>query len=131
MNCNQTEAETGSFVSIVKGAIACLLSLILLTIILGSLTDLGWSGLLRWSGKGYLLLLYLSLTGGSIFAGFYSRNLGWVVGMGVGVLISLILLVSALLSGETIKWGFFIFKALIHCFIGAFGGIIGINISKK
>jgi putative membrane protein (TIGR04086 family) len=131
MEYNQTEPETVSYVSIVNGTIVCFISLICLTIILGSLTNFGWPGMLHWPGSGYLMLVYFSLTGGSIFAGLYSRNLGWVVGMGVGLLTSFILLISALLSGEAIKWGLFILKAFIHCFIGAFGGIIGINISKK
>jgi putative membrane protein (TIGR04086 family) len=130
MNYNQAETETGFYVSIVKGTTACFFSVIFLTMILGGLTNLGWPGMLYWSGSGYLMLVYLSLTCGSIFAGLDSRNLGWVVGMGVGLLTSFILLISILLFGEGIKWGLFIFKTFIHCFIGAFGGIIGINISK-
>jgi putative membrane protein (TIGR04086 family) len=125
--------ELGNFIlgPIVKGTIVGFLTVIFLTIGLGMITNAGWQGMLHWSSGAYLMLVYLSLIIGSLCAGFYSCNSGWVVGMGVGLLISFLFLINALLSGEGIKWLFFIFKTFIHCFIGAFGGIIGINITKK
>jgi putative membrane protein (TIGR04086 family) len=131
MNYPQTESTSFSYVAVVKGVIVCLLSIILVTMILGSLTHAGWRGMLYWSGGGYLVLLYLPLTVGAICAGFYSRQLGWVVGLGVGLVTSVFFLFNAWFAGENVKMFLFVVKTLINCFIGAFGGIIGINISKK
>jgi putative membrane protein (TIGR04086 family) len=130
MTYHQAESGNVFYGPIVKGVGAGFCCVILFTIGLGLLTNAGWQGMLHWSNGAYLLLVYFSIVCGSVVAGLFSRNLGWIAGMGVGLVISLLLLINVLLSGEGIKWLFFIFKTFIHCFIGAFGGIIGINIAK-
>jgi putative membrane protein (TIGR04086 family) len=131
MNYNRAEYPSFSYVAVAKGVIVCLLTIILATIILGGFTDAGWTGMLYWSDGGYLALVYLSLTAGAISAGVFSRSSGWVVGLGVGLLTSIFFLINAWLAGENVNLMLFIAKTFINCFIGAFGGIIGINISKK
>jgi putative membrane protein (TIGR04086 family) len=131
MTNKQDTCQTEFYFPVITGNIVVFLSIIILAALLGSFTHFGWPGLLNWPNGVYSILVYISLTMGSIYAGLGSRNQGWAVGAGVGLLASLLLLVSTFLAGEPIKWGVSIFKAFINIFICVFGGIIGINLAKK
>ncbi|HYH02537.1 MAG TPA: TIGR04086 family membrane protein [Bacillota bacterium] len=130
-NYKQNDDNSISYQSIFKGGLVVLLLIVLLTIVLGTLTHLGWSGLLNSSGTFYMVMLYLALVSGAVYAGYSSQNLGWATGIGVGLVASVLFLMIAVLSGEPFNWLIFILKAVLNCFIGALGGVIGINITKS
>jgi putative membrane protein (TIGR04086 family) len=131
MTNNQDTCQTEFYYPILMGNIVVFLSIIILAAFFGVFTHLGWRALLSWPSGVYLILVYISLTMGSIYAGLGCRNQGWAVGAGVGLLASLLLLVATFLAGEPIKWWVSIFKAFVNIFICVFGGIIGINLAKK
>lgn len=131
MNSKQENGGSISYSSILKGGMVVLIIMVFLTVLLGILTNFGWSGLLKWSGGLYMIVLYLALVVGSIFAGMNSSTMGWVTGMGVGIITSVMLLILTKMFGEGMNWYFFTTKSFLNCFIGAFGGIIGINLSKR
>ncbi|HEY8464733.1 MAG TPA: TIGR04086 family membrane protein [Bacillota bacterium] len=131
MNYNQNGDGAISYRSILIGGLTVLLGMVLLTVVLGTLTHLGWPGLLNCSNTFYLVMFYLALVTGSVYAGFNSQSMGWLTGAGVGLFASVLLLMISILTGPAVNWFFFSLKTLINCLIGALGGIIGINITKR
>lgn len=130
-NYNQNNDNSISYRSIFKGGLVVLLVIVFLTIALGTLTHLGWPGLLNSSDTFYMVMLYLALVSGAIYAGYSSKNLGWVSGLGVGLVASVLFLIVTILSGEPFNWLIFLLKLVLNSFIGALGGVIGINIIKN
>lgn len=115
---------------IFSGSILVILVIILFSLLLGIITELGWTGITKWAGSLYLITLYLAIVIGAILAGVKSKRMGWITGLGVGIFSSILTVVFAGIMGETINWGVFVLKALINGFIGVFGGIIGVNFSR-
>jgi putative membrane protein (TIGR04086 family) len=120
-----------SYVSVFRGSMVALFCIIIAAVSLGSVIHWGAAEQIFDSGSLYLILLFTSLTFGAIYGGASSRNRGWVTGIGVGLLTSLIVLMIALGTNVEINWSIYPLKTLINCFIGAFGGIIGINTAKN
>jgi putative membrane protein (TIGR04086 family) len=120
-----------SYLAMFRGSVATLFCIIIASVSLGSMIHWGAAEQIFDSGSLYLILLFASLTCGAIYSGALSQNRGWVTGSGVGLLTSLILLMIALGTGKEINWPIYLFKTLINCFIGAFGGIIGINTAEN
>lgn len=114
---------------IVYGSLVSIGIIVFLTLIVTVLTEFGWTGTIQWSDNLFLILSYLGISIGSIIAGLKSREQGWLTGLGSGLLSSLWIFILAILIGNSINWGLFLIKSLISGFIGAFGGIIGVNIS--
>ncbi|MGE5581333.1 MAG: TIGR04086 family membrane protein [Bacillota bacterium] len=118
--------------SVVYGVFAVLLWLIILTVFLAAFTELGWTATVTWPDNHlYLIIFYAAVTIGSITAGWRSRERGWVVGAGVGFLSSVLLLILAFIMHQRFNIGVFMVKMFISSFIGAFGGIIGVNLGGK
>ncbi len=116
--------------SILYGGLAVILIALFVAVLLGVLTVFGWTGTVTWPNNSlFLLALYGVIVIASILAGWRSRQKGWAVGIGVGVVGSLFFLILASIIHEPIIIGIFLVKTLISCFIGAFGGIIGVNLS--
>lgn len=113
---------------IIYGSLISIGIIIFLSLIVAVLTEFGWSGTIQWSDNLFLILTYLGVITGSIMAGLKSRERGWLTGMGSGFLSLVWTLILAVLIGNSIHWGFFLVKLLISGFIGAFGGIIGVNL---
>lgn len=116
---------------IIYGSLISIGSITFLSLIVTILTECGWSGSIQWSDNLFLMLTYFGVIVGSIMAGLKSREQGWLIGLGSGILSSIWILFLAVLIGNSIHWGFFLVKLLISGFIGTFGGIIGINLSGK
>lgn len=116
--------------SMINGSFTVVLMTLLVTVVLGILTEIGWTGTLQWGGSLYLVIVYLSVVVGSIFAGLNSGEQGWITGIGVGVIGSVLIYILAMIAGEKVDYPIFLLKILINSFIGAFGGIIGVNLSK-
>lgn len=112
-----------------SGSVIVIIMILLATLLLGILTEFGWTGTVKWSGNLYLMIIYLSIIIGSIMAGFRSNRQGWITGIGVALLSSIFILILAMLAGEKISWPVFLAKTAINSFVGAFGGIIGVNFS--
>jgi putative membrane protein (TIGR04086 family) len=116
---------------IIYGSLITVLTILILTTLIGILTNFGWTGTIKWSGNLYLIIVYIAVIAGSTMAGFKSHQKGWKIGAGVGIVSSLICLVFAMLLGEKIIWGVYLIKVLISSFIGTFGGIIGVNFTGR
>lgn len=119
-----------SCVTIFRGGMVTLSYIIIASVSLGSIIHFGATEQIFDSGSLYLILLFSSLTLGAIHGGASGQNRGWVTGIGVGFFTSLLLLMIALGTNAEINWSIYLLKTLINCFIGAFGGIIGINVKK-
>lgn len=117
--------------SIFKGGLTVVLVILFFTVFLGILTQMGWTGTIKWAGSLYLIVIYLSIVIGSITGGMTSGQMGWVTGIGVGLIASILILVLAMIARENIAWPIYLLKTMLNSFIGAFGGIIGVNLSKK
>lgn len=116
--------------SMIYGGLAVLFAVLIATVFLGILTELGWTGTITWPNNSlFLLVLYLAVIVGSIMAGWRSHQNGWAVGIGVGVISSMLFLVLVAFLPDRINLGVFLLKSFITIFIGAFGGIIGVNLS--
>lgn len=115
---------------IIKGSLFVFVVILLLTVLLGFLTEMGWTGTVQWSGSLYLMIIYLSVVTGAIIAGLKSGRYGWITGVGVGLVSSLLILILAILAGEAVHWPVYLVKTLVNSFIGAFGGILGVNFSN-
>jgi putative membrane protein (TIGR04086 family) len=115
---------------ILKGSLFVILVILLFTVLLGLLTETGWTGTVKWSSSLYLIIIYLSIIAGSVIAGLKSARRGWITGVGVGLIGSLFILFLAILAGEMIRWPIYLIKTLINIFLGAFGGILGVNFSN-
>lgn len=115
----------------ISGWLMVMILIFVATLALGILTELGWTGTVKWSESLYLTIVYIAIVSGSIIAGFRSRRQGWITGMGVAFLSSIFILILAAFTGEKILWSIFLVKLMINCFIGAFGGIIGVNFSHQ
>lgn len=131
MNKNNDENRNVSFVAILKGSLFVLVGIVIITMALGTITHLGWPGLLNSTQTFYMVMFYLTVVSGSIYAGLCSQNQGWMTGAGVGFLASLLLLIISILSGQPVNLWAFILKGMVNCLVGALGGIIGVNIIKK
>lgn len=118
------------FGSILSGSLAVVLIIFAVSLLLGILTQFGWTGMLRWSNNLLMILLYGSVVIGAILAGLKSGRNGWITGVGVGVVSSFLILLLAFMVGEPVSWPVFLVKIAINAFIGAFGGIIGVNFSS-
>ncbi len=103
----------------------------LIVILLAVLTGFGWTGLIFLPQSFYLLPFYVGLAAGSIIAGKLGQEKGWITGIGVGLFSSILLLILSLIFSGGINWAVFAVKVIINCFIGAFGGIIGVNLGGK
>jgi putative membrane protein (TIGR04086 family) len=115
--------------TLIYGSLAAFLMVLILTTCLAVLTELGWTGTITWPNHSlYLLLLFAAVIVGSLLAGWRSREKGWAVGIGVGVISSLVWLILALFLHERIQFGVFLIKTLLSTFIATFGGIIGVNL---
>jgi putative membrane protein (TIGR04086 family) len=116
--------------ALIYGSLAAFFLVLILTTCVAVLTELGWTGTITWPNHTlYLLLLFGAVIGGSLMGGWRSREKGWAVGIGVGVISSLVWLILALFLHERILFGFFLIKTLLSAFIATFGGIIGVNLS--
>ena len=131
MNTNNDENRSVSYLAILKGSLLVLVGIVIITMALGTMTHLGWPGLLNCSGTFYMVMFYLTVVVGAIYAGLCSQNQGWVTGAGVGLLASMFLLVITLLSPEPLGGWSFVLKTLVNSLVGALGGIIGVNITKQ
>ena len=115
--------------AVIYGCLAALFVDLILTTFAAVFTELGWTGTLTWPNNSlYLLFFFAAIVVGSVMAGWKSRQKGWAVGIGVAILCSILWLVLALLLRERIHIGVFLFKTLLGILIGAFGGIIGVNV---
>jgi putative membrane protein (TIGR04086 family) len=130
MGFSSENNDSFSCVTIFRGGMVTLFCVIIASVSLGSAIHFGAAEQIFDSGSLYLILLSVSLTLGAIYGGATSQNRGWVTGIGVGFLTSLLLLMIALGTNAEINWSIYLLKTLINCFIGAFGGIIGINVKK-
>jgi len=115
---------------VLKGSLAVIMIIFVLSLGLAIVTQLGWAGMLRWSDSLWMILLYVSVVIGAVIAGLKSRRNGWLAGAGVGVLSSLLILMMGWMAGEPVHWTVFTVKLAVNAFIGAFGGIIGVNFSS-
>lgn len=111
----------------------CLLTLainLVLTILLAIATEFGWTGIVKpYHNNLYLFIGYLAVIIGSVMAGKECPHHGWLTGLMVGLLSSLVLLMITAFIGQPVLWGIFLIKMLIAIFIGVFGGIIGVNLA--
>jgi putative membrane protein (TIGR04086 family) len=124
------ERSTVPVGSILYGTLVALAVNLILTIIFAVLTGFGWTASIQpYSNHLYLSMGYLAVISGSIMAGRESQVKGWLVGIGVGLTSSVVLLIINAFIGQPLVWGIFLVKMLIHGFIGIFGGIIGINLA--
>lgn len=115
--------------AVIYGSLATLFFTLILATFTAVFTELGWTGTVSWPNNSlYLLFFFAAIVIGSVSAGWKSRKKGWAVGIGVAVITSVIWLVLALFMQERVQPGIFLVKALLSIFIGAFGGIIGVNI---
>lgn len=115
--------------AVIYGSLAALFVDLILATFAAVFTELGWTGTVTWPNNSlYLLFFFVAIIIGSIMAGWKSRQKGWAVGTGVAVITSVIWLILALFLRERIELGIFLVKTLLGIFIGAFGGIIGVNI---
>ncbi len=106
--------------------------LIICGTILTFLTEFGWAGAANWPEQTmFLLIIFAGVILGSIIAGWKSKQHGWIVGLGVGVITTIFLFFLAIFSQISINYGVFLVKILICSFLGSFGGIIGVNLSTK
>ena len=127
----EQELRRFPFGTMIYGSLMALLMILGLTMILAVFTEFGWAGIENWPlNTVNLVLVYSATVFGSIAAGRRSGRQGWVVGVGVGILASLLLLIIAFMGGRTVHAGIFLVKAAICGFIGLFGGIIGVNITN-
>jgi putative membrane protein (TIGR04086 family) len=131
MGFNQEKNDSLTYVSIFRGSMVTLLGILLATIVIGIIVHFGVAVKAFESGSLYMLLLFASLAIGAIYAGSATQQMGWITGAGVGFVTSLFLLMIAMGAGQEINWSIYPLKALINCFIGAFGGIIGINTARR
>jgi len=113
------------------GVISALFVIIIGVVILGILTEFGWTGSLEWPGTLYSLFVYLAIVIGSVTAGLKSGKQGWLTGMGVGIASSFCFFIFAVWFGNKIYWPLFPLKVFISAFIGIFGGVIGVNFAKR
>lgn len=115
---------------ILYGCVIAVLAILVFTVLFSLMTQFGWTGTVRpYSNNIFLIADYFAIILGSIMAGRKSATTGWLVGIGVGLLSSLSLLLFTALMRQPVLWGVFTVKTLISCFIGAFGGIIGVNLA--
>lgn len=128
---SRADVAKGSFKPVFSGVLAAFMVLLISMFLLGCLTEFGWTGTIQWSDSLYLVIIYLSIIFGSVTAGLKSHQSGWLTGAGVGFFSSILLILLALGIGEKIYWPLFLGKLLLNTFIGAFGGIIGVNLTGK
>ncbi|HEX7714044.1 MAG TPA: TIGR04086 family membrane protein [Bacillota bacterium] len=115
---------------ILYGCVIAVLAILVFALLFSLMTQFGWTGTVRpYSNNIFLIADYLAIILGSIMAGRKSAATGWMVGIGVGFLCSLALLLLTALMRQPVLWGVFTVKTLISCFIGTFGGIIGVNLA--
>jgi putative membrane protein (TIGR04086 family) len=115
--------------AVIYGSLAVLLVNLILTTFMAVFTELGWTATVTWPNNSlYLLCFFIAMIVGSVLAGWKSRQKGWAVGISVAVVSSVMWLILALFLHERIFMGVFLFKTLLSTFIGAFGGIIGVNV---
>jgi putative membrane protein, TIGR04086 family/integral membrane protein, TIGR04097 family len=115
--------------AVIYGSLAALFVDFILVTFAAVFTELGWTGTVTWPNNSlYLLFFFMAIVIGSVLAGWKSHQKGWAVGIGVTVITSIIWLIFALLLREKIQPGIFLVKVLLGIFIGAFGGIIGVNV---
>lgn len=116
--------------SILLGGLAAFVMVLLLATVITIMTSFGWTGIIRWASTLYLIAGYLAIVVGAIYAGYHSKVEGWITGIGVGLVSTILFLFIALFSGTPVTWMAFLIKMLINSFIGSFGGIIGVNLSE-
>lgn len=117
--------------SILYGTLMALFMMLCLTFFLAVIIQFGWAGVENWPFTTiYLVVVYAATVFGSVAAGKRSMQQGWVVGVGVGLLSSLLILVIAFMGSRSVHLGIYFIKMLINSFIGLFGGIIGVNLSN-
>jgi putative membrane protein (TIGR04086 family) len=116
---------------IVYGCFVTLFWLTCITILMTIVTEFGWTGTIApYQHNLFLALGYVALVAGSVIAGLKSDSHGWLIGLGVGLGTSIILLIlDAISGGGVVHWGIYLVKTLISAFICLFGGVIGVNIS--
>ena len=115
----------------IYGSLMALLMVFGVTMILAVFTEFGWAGIENWPHNTInLMMVYCATVFGSVAAGKRSGRQGWIVGLGVGILASLLLLMIALMGGRSVHGGVFLVKSFVCGFIGLFGGIIGVNITN-
>lgn len=118
--------------AIFKGSLVAIVVIIIITFALALLTEFGWTITVFMPGNMYLLIVYTGIIIGAISAGKNGLENGWLTGIAVGALTSLIvLLMIILISKSRVNVGIYTIKSLINSFIGAFGGIIGVNIGSR
>ncbi len=128
------DQENASFPlsSIVRGTLVFIIVVAILTLLLSVLTELGWMITVFMPNYYYLFIIYIGIVCGAVYAGRNARQDGWLTGTGVGVLSSLLLLLILIfIVRERFQITAFIVKTLINAFIGAFGGIIGVNLAGQ
>ncbi|HOP73918.1 MAG TPA: TIGR04086 family membrane protein [Bacillota bacterium] len=118
------------FGPIMSGSLTVILIIFILALLFGVLTQLGWTGVMSWANDIWMLFIYGSVVIGAVLAGLKSGRNGWLTGAGVGVISSVFILLLAFIMGEPVNWPVFLVKIAINAFIGAFGGIIGVNFSS-
>lgn len=118
--------------AIFKGSLVAILVIIILTFGLALLTEFGWTITVFMPSNMYLLIVYTGIIIGAISAGKNALENGWLTGIAVGALTSLIVLLMVIfISKSRVNVGIYVIKSLINAFIGAFGGIIGVNIGSR
>ncbi|MCL6588586.1 MAG: TIGR04086 family membrane protein [Firmicutes bacterium] len=118
---------------IIYGCLVTFFCLLCVTIVIAIAVESGWTVTIApYQRNLFLGLGYLALITGSITGGLKSNFHGWLVGLGIGLGVSLIFLILETVSGAGAPhWGIYLVKTLISAFIGLFGGIIGVNISSS
>jgi putative membrane protein (TIGR04086 family) len=128
---SESESSMASIRPTVIGSLSGFFLTTLIVVLLAIITEIGWTGLIFLPRSFYLLPFYVGLISGSIIAGKLGQEKGWITGVGVGLVSSILLLILSLIFGGGINWAVFAVKVIINCFIGAFGGIIGVNLVER
>ena len=78
------------------------------------------------------VILYLGSLMAGLFASVGSKNKGWFSGLVAGAIYMLIVFIVGALIQENYAFSMkILYHLLISCVIGAFGGIVGINLKTK
>ncbi|TCL62956.1 putative membrane protein (TIGR04086 family) [Hydrogenispora ethanolica] len=126
------EKSSFPFRPILRGTLVFFAVVVILTVLLSILTELGWTITAFMPNDYYLFIIYIGIISGAVYAGKNAREDGWLIGISVGALSSLLLFLMVIfILRERFQIGVFVVKSLINAFIGAFGGIIGVNLAGK
>ena len=114
------------FIATVKGFTVSICTAIVVSIILAIvMASTSW---LKLNTSGLLLVNYLSIAIGGIFGARSSEGQGWLVGLAVGALYSVLALILGALDGTKAGITSALWEVLAAAAVGTLSGMVGINL---